>query len=36
MFIAAIDNTGVIMGLILYCLAKYKKESDLVEEEIKK
>ena len=34
MFIAAIDNTGVMMGLVLYCLAKYKKESLLVENEI--
>jgi hypothetical protein len=23
MFIAATDNTGVIMGMILYCCAKY-------------
>ena len=35
MFIAAIDNTGVMMGLVLYCLAKYRKESLLVENEIK-
>lgn len=24
MYIAGTDNTGVVMGMILYCLAKYK------------
>jgi cytochrome P450 len=36
MFIAAIDNTGVIMGMILYCLARYPAEGKLVREEVER
>lgn len=34
MYIAGTDNTGIFMGMILYCLAKYKDEALKVKEEI--
>lgn len=34
MFIAAVDNTGIVLGMILYCLAKYTEESEIVKKEI--
>ena len=36
MFIAATDNTGVIMGMIMYCLAKFPNEERKVREELDK
>lgn len=36
MFIAATDNTGVAMGMVLYCLVKFPKETEKVVEEIEK
>ena len=35
MFIAALDNTGVVMSMIIYCIAKYPDAKEKLEKEIK-
>jgi cytochrome P450 len=34
MFIAALDNTGVVMSMVLYCVAKYPDAKEKLLKEI--